>query len=106
MLQSLLDSGPYVRSPGYRLAVYADAAVKVARGFYVDLFNDAEFRAIVGRSFEFGMDVVLAMNGDYNANVNTIDGVLYTPNNQTVTCHINDSTTGLIRINYVIVARR
>lgn len=95
-----------MKDPQYRLSLYADVVVKVARGFYVDLFTDAEYRAIVGRSFNLATDAVLAMNGDYNANVNTIDGVVYTPNNQTVTCHINDSTTGLIRINYVIVARR
>lgn len=104
------DNLPYVRdavqNPQYQLSLYANATVKQANGFYVDLFNDAEYRAIVGRSFKFDTDVVLAMNGDYSANANTIDGVIFRKNENIITCHINDQTTGLIRINYVIVARR
>lgn len=108
--QRELDSLPYVRdavqNPQYQLSLYANATVKQAKGFYVDLFNDAEYRAIVGRSFNFGTDVVLAMNGDYSANANTIDGVIFRKNENIISCHINDQTTSLMRINYLIVARR
>lgn len=105
-----LDTLPYVKdavqNPQYKLSLFASAVVKQANGFYVDLFNDAEYRAIVGRSFNFATDTVLAMNGDYSANANTIDGVIFRKNENIISCHINDQTTALMRINYVIAARR
>ena len=79
--------------------------VKNAGGNFTTLFTDAEYRSIVGRGFDNTYDFVMAMNGDYGANANTISGVNY--QNGNLVAYTRDSAgTGLIRICYVIVARR
>lgn len=103
---SVLENGPYVKSmsaPFTRL--YVGSKILTLTSSFQLLFTDAEYRAIVGRSFSQADDVVLVMNGDLNAADVRCYGTCYQPSSGCVYFNCGAGTNGASRWSWVIVRR-
>lgn len=68
------------------------------------LFTDAQYKAIVGRSWNGTYDYVGVMNSNYAANTCHVGGAIYNPNTRNLYASCQEDCTNPIQINYVIVA--
>ena len=67
-LDVVLDNYPYLKSQRSRSKVYTGTVVINFTGDCMSLFTDAQYKSIVGRSFDLSTDCILFMNGDWYAN--------------------------------------
>lgn len=82
--------------------VICGSTVRDAKNFNaVMLFNDEQFKQIAGRAFNNTKDCISAMNADGNASGAIVTGILYDPRTKHLDAHLS-STTGAIRLNYII----
>lgn len=82
--------------------VICGSAVRDAKNFNaVMLFNDEQFKQIAGRAFNNAKDCISVINADGNATGALVTGVIYNPNTKHIDAHLS-STTGAIRLNYII----
>ena len=68
------------------------------------LFNDSQYRAIVGRGWDGSGDCILAMNGNWSASHVHVEGVVYNPSNKYLCVMTNEATGAPMQVNYVIFA--
>ena len=91
-------SAPFTR-------LYVGSKILTLTSSFQLLFTDAEYRAIVGRSFSQADDVVLVMNGDLNAADVRCYGTCYQPSSGCVYFNCGAGTNGASRWSWVIVRR-
>lgn len=102
----VLSNGPYVKSMSSAHArLYVGSKILTLASSFQLLFTDAEYRAIVGRSFSQNDDVVLVMNGDLLAADVRCYGTCYQPTNGCVYFNCGSGTGGASRWSWVIVRR-
>lgn len=82
--------------------VICGSVVRDAKNFSaVMLFNEEQFKQIAGRPFNNSKDCISAMNADGSACGAIVMGILYDPRTKHLDAHLS-STTGAIRLNYII----
>lgn len=103
---TVLSNGPYVKSASSTgTRIYVGSKILTLSSSFQRLFTDAEYRAIVGRSFSQNDDVVLVMNGDLGAADVRPYGTSYVPSEKAVYFNCAAGTGGASRWSWVIVRR-
>lgn len=98
-----VDNGAYVRSSGSYRVFVGSKNVTVSNTTPL-LFNDSQYRAIVGRGWNGGGDCILAMNGNWAASHVHVEGVVYNPSTKYLCVMTNEATGAPMQVNYVIFA--
>lgn len=99
----LTDNVAYVRASGSYKVFVGSKNVTVSNTTPL-LFNDSQYRAIVGRGWNGSGDCILAMNGNWSASHVHVEGVVYNPSNKYLCVMTNEATGAPMQVNYVIFA--
>lgn len=82
--------------------VICGSVIRDAKNFNaVMMFSAEQFKEITGREFNNAKDCISIMNADGNASGVVVLGIIYDPRTKHIDAHLS-STTGVMRLNYII----